>query len=497
LTLNSNSSLDERVMQKILKHGSTTNVVGQTLNSFGCRANNPAIRHRLRSFPQIELQSSVKSVARTVASITIHNIRGRTYFSFDRKIYSPSSSGYWLLLNPKKPFPVTSPRLLLTEANKLRSLYFLVFCCTASWLPIFADYLKDRGLSGVQIGFVLSITPLMMFVVQPFYGMVADKFGYKRCLLVSSIFASISYALYFLDTGFVGLVLTTVMMSLFYNSLQPLLDSLSLRFAQRNPNFSYGTLRIAGAVGWAFTGIIAGHYIDAINTTIIFAISAISMLLLFVFSMSLASDEKFAPTSAKVALVGTKAILVNRQLVFLLLAVLLTSIGATTIWNFYSIYMKENGASASLVGYGLSFQGLCELPFFYFSARIILKLGLRSTLLVTVLATSVRLFLYSSVKNPQLAIAIELLHGLSWSLFWVACVEYVNLLVPENWRATGQSLLYAAYYGAGAIIGNLWTGFLYDSKMLMAEIFFLNGGIVFFVAVFVFFFVRKPIHLNS
>lgn len=185
-------------------------------------------------------------------------------------------------------------------------------------------------------------------------------------------------------------------------------------------------------------------------------------------------------------------VLANKQLIFLLLAVLLISIGATTIWNFYSIYMKENGASASLVGYGLSFQGLCELPFFYFSARIILKFGLRATLMVTVVATALRLFLYSVTGNPKLAILIELLHGISWSLFWVVCVEYVNLLVPEDWRATGQSLLYAAYFGAGAILGNLWTGFLYDAQMKMATIFLLNAGVVSIVAVFIFFFVGKP-----
>ena len=48
----------------------------------------------------------------------------------------------------------------ISEANKLRILYFLVFCCTAAWLPIFADYCKDRGLSGIKTGIILSITPL-------------------------------------------------------------------------------------------------------------------------------------------------------------------------------------------------------------------------------------------------------------------------------------------------------------------------------------------------
>jgi PPP family 3-phenylpropionic acid transporter len=147
--------------------------------------------------------------------------------------------------------------------------------------------------------------------------------------------------------------------------------------------------------------------------------------------------------------------------------------------------MKENGASASMVGYGLSFQGLCELPLFYFSARIIARFGIKTTLLITVFATAVRLLLYSVVKNPKAAIPIEMLHGISWSLFWVVCVEYVNKLVREDWRVTGQSLLYAAYYGAGVIAGNFWTGYLSDTKMKVSEIFLLNAAIVTAVGLFI------------
>ncbi len=376
----------------------------------------------------------------------------------------------------------------ISEANKLRLLYFLVFCCTAAWLPIFADYCKAQGFSGVKTGIILSIPPLMMFLVQPFYGMAADRFGYKKTLLFSSLFAAISFALYLFNGGFAFLFLVTVLMALFYNTLQPVLDSLSLKLVKSNPAFSYGTLRIAGAAGWAFTGIINGYLIDAIDTSVIFTVAAVSMLLTFIFGFSLADDKEKEVVASTHSFENVKDVFTNRVLLFLLFCVFLVSAGATTIWNFYSIYMKENGASASLVGYGLSFQGLCELPLFYFSALIIRKLGLKTTLVVTIFATALRMLLYSLVKNPQAAIAIELLHGISWSLFWVVCVEYVNLLIREDWRATGQSLLYAAYFGAGAIAGNFWTGYLSDAQMKISSIFFLNAAIVAGVAMMVWIF---------
>ena len=365
----------------------------------------------------------------------------------------------------------------ISDANRLRILYFLVFSCTASWLPIFAEFLQDKGLTGMKTGIVLSITPLMMFLVQPLYGMLADRFGIKKSLLLSSILASSGFLLYLIDGGFLWLLMITLFMSVFYNSLQPLLDSLSLNLAQQNKKFSYGTLRIAGAAGWAATGMIVGYYIDAMSTTVIFVFAALALLLTFIFSLTLKESQERVAKSGN-SFSNTRQIFSNRMLIFLLFAVFLISACGTAIWNFYSIYMKENGASASVVGIGISFQGLCELPFFYFSARIIRHFGLRNTLIITVFATALRLLLYSLVSNPYAALSIEILHGISWSLFWVVCVEYVNMLVPEEWRVTGQSFLYATYFGIGTIAGNFWTGYLYDTGMKVGEIFLVNAGIV-------------------
>lgn len=372
----------------------------------------------------------------------------------------------------------------LSPASRLRLLYFLVFCCTAAWLPIFADFLKDQGLTGVRISIILSITPLLMFLVQPYVGMAADRYGYKKVLLWSSGLAGLSYLGYLIGGGFLYFSVVTVIMAVFYNTLQPILDGLALQLSQSDHRFSYGTLRIAGAAGWAFMGIVVGHYIHEINTAVIFVFSALSMLLTWLLSWSLPASESLkAEFAAQITFRGFKHLMANKALWFILVIAFLVSAGATTIWNFYSLYLHELGAASPLVGLGLSIQGLAELPLFYFSAWIIGQLGLRITLVITILATALRMALYAVIKNPEVIIFVELLHGISWSLFWVVCVEYVSHLVQPEWRVTGQSLLYASFLGVGAIVGNLWTGWLYDLKVLLADIFMLNAGFVFFVFV--------------
>lgn len=377
-----------------------------------------------------------------------------------------------------------------SPANRLRALYFLVFCCTAAWLPIFADFLKDHGLSGLRISIILSITPLLMFLVQPYVGMLADKFGYRRVLLWSSALAGFSYLTFLFDGGFYYFGLMTILMAIFYNTLQPILDGLALQLSAQDERFSYGTLRIAGAAGWAFMGIVVGHYIHEVDTSVIFVFSAMSMFLTWLLSWTVPppSTEQTI-TLEQISFEGFSHLLTKRTLWLILAVAFLVSAGATTIWNFYSIYLHELGASSRWVGFGLSLQGLAELPLFYFSALILTRLGMKTTLAITVLATAIRLALYAFIKHPQWVILIELLHGISWSLFWVVSVEYINRLVQVEWRVTGQSLLYAAFLGAGAIVGNLWTGWLYDLGFELSRIFLLNSAFVFTVFFLVLIFV--------
>jgi len=378
----------------------------------------------------------------------------------------------------------------LHKAHILRILYFFLFCCTASWLPLLAEFCKNKGLSEIQTSIVLSITPIMMFAVQPLYGMMADKIGYKKTMLIASFFSSISFLGYLYRQDFAWLIFVTTFMSLFYNTTQPVMDSLSLQLAKTDKRFSYGSLRIAGAAGWVATGITTGQIIDAISINMMFVVSAVSMFLVFIFSILLHDDSKEKVKAEESSFKYLKEVTSNRSLLFLLFCVFLVSAFATTIWNFYAIYMKDIGASSSLVGYGISFQGLCELPLFYFSARIIFRMGLKATLIMTILATAIRLVLYNITRNPVAAIPIEMLHGFSWSLFWVACVESVNKLVNEKWMATGQSLLYAAYFGVGTIAGNFWTGYL-SKQMKIADIFLLNAAAVFVVALLLLLFMKK------
>jgi hypothetical protein len=137
--------------------------------------------------------------------------------------------------------------------------------------------------------------------------------------------------------------------------------------------------------------------------------------------------------------------------------------------------MKEIGASAQMTGWAPSVEAYSELPFYFLAAAMFRRFGVLQMLLATTLLAGLRVWLYSATGDPWLVLAIEATNGVTWTWFWLAAVEVANRLVRPEWRATGQSLLWAAYQGAGAILGNWWCGWLYGREGDMRSVFAING----------------------
>jgi len=59
-------------------------------------------------------------------------------------------------------------------------------------------------------------------------------------------------------------------------------------------------------------------------------------------------------------------------------------------------------------------------------------------------------------------IGVQVLHGLSFGLFYISAVEYVSQITSADMQATGQSIFNMVFSGFAGIMGNLLNGFLLD-----------------------------------
>ncbi|MBN1937585.1 MAG: MFS transporter [Anaerolineae bacterium] len=378
---------------------------------------------------------------------------------------------------------------LLRPAIALRALYFLHYGSSASWVPFFNVYLQQLGLTGLQIGMLSGVRPAVATLIQPLWGLIADLGGRRRTLLWTALLSALA-TLGFIWTGsFWPVLVWMIVLAFLATPIGPLVDSLVLDYLELNRRASYGALRMWGAVGWAAMSFAVGQAIAGRDIRLTFGFGAGLMGLGWLLAARAADrDARSRALANRWRDLGP--LLRNRKLLTFLTLVMLLQVGASSLFSFYSIYMTELGASNQLIGLAYGIQGISELPVYLIAAAVIRRIGAARAVTISFFLSAIRALLYSAISNPGLAAATQVMHG-TFSLFLVASVEYVNELVPAEWRATGQSILSAAYFGLGSILGNTLAGLLYD-RVGVQSMFRLDGFLILGVGLIAVWVLRAP-----
>lgn len=328
------------------------------------------------------------------------------------------------------------------------------------------------------MGILSSIGPLVIFFIQPIWGFVADKFGRKWILFVAMAMSASCFMLFNSTQSFYTILGLTLTLAIFWGTQTPLIDILALDYVEEN-KLSYSEFRMWGAIGWSVGSWLLSFLVLDARFLLNFRMAA---TILYICCLILAFTKTANPVSkiekVDYSIKNFKTTFSNKTLLFFLLIVFVHSTTATSIWNYEGLLLEELGATRQLMQITFGLQGIFEIPLFFYANRIIKRFSLEKTIIFAMLITSLRLFLYGSFTSPYAIMLFDITHGITWSLFWVCCVEYVNNKVVSQWRASGQSFLWAIYGGAGAIAGNMLTGFQLD-WMPIQRIYLINSSILF------------------
>ncbi|MEI6751755.1 MAG: MFS transporter [Paludibacter sp.] len=374
----------------------------------------------------------------------------------------------------------------------LRMVYVLFFIQAGTWFSLFALFLERNGLSGFESGIIMGIIPAVMLLVMPFWGMVADKLGHKNTLLITALLTCFCFFLFVANTGFWYFLISTVILSLVYNpTMNSLLDSIALDYVDTHKTTNYGNFRIFGSIGYAAGGLLVGrlmtvYLINPQDMKFIFIFASALLFVGWFLLLFLKQETKPVKHIKESIFVGLKPIFKDKDIVGFLILNAFVAVSIQSVWSYYTVYLNNIGASDQTVGVGIMIQALVELPFYPIAYFIIKKFGLVRAISISIFATALRLFLYATISHPIFALGIECLQGLSFILNLLAAIEYLNIAIPIQYRATGQALFATTYMGVGAIVGNWWAGYLVDAFGVQ-RMFLINAGIICITFFFSFF----------
>eukprot|EP00743_Colponemidia_sp_Colp-15_P006140 GILK01006599.1.p1 GENE.GILK01006599.1~~GILK01006599.1.p1 ORF type:complete len:437 (+),score=53.83 GILK01006599.1:54-1313(+) len=342
-----------------------------------------------------------------------------------------------------------------------RTLTFLFYASQNCAGPFLIILFRKYHLTTGDIGFINAIAPLAGIVAAPAWAWLADQT--KRHKLIFGLLSIIS-CIFFLCLYFANSLrkfVVFIFLASFFNApLSAFLDGYILQ-ALGTEKAEYGQIRLWGSFAWGITPVAIGKIIDNTSLDAIFvsttAVTALSLVLFYFLPSTLQTkthDDDVAVRPARRSQF--------KQWGYFMFVVSILGIGWAIIGSFLFLFLLDDlGASNTLLGLSIAFSITTEIPSFFFSKQLLTRVGVRGMILLAHAIFTVRLIGYSVMKSAWMVLPIQMLHGVSFSLFWTAAVTHTNALSPPGMESTSLGLLNGVFGGVAPTIGAILGGYLY------------------------------------
>ncbi|CAL1299105.1 unnamed protein product [Larinioides sclopetarius] len=249
----------------------------------------------------------------------------------------------------------------------------------------------------------------------------------------------------------------------------------------------YGKQRLWGTIGWGAFALLAG-YLNQIatgsSTKYNYSAGFYMSVALFVIDLLVIPKLQLADTrTSKNIFRDVTALIIKPKIILFMCLAFFTGLFRGIASYYIFLYLRDLNASQFVLGCAsaiLCFLG--ELPFFFLSGWIILKIGHMNTFIVSFAAYGARFLSYSYIKNPWWCLLIEALQGPCHGSLYAAMTGYATIVAPEGTEATVQGLASGVYEGLGVAAGCLLGG--YGFKNLGGRETFFWVGVTGFVLAF-------------
>jgi len=357
----------------------------------------------------------------------------------------------------------------------------------------FGIYMEHLGFTKGQLGIVQSIFLAISYVIPVISGTFADRYGFKKVLIVSYLAYLPSILLLIITKSFSGIALTMLSIGLAAGIFKPLISgTVRVLTDKTNKTLGFGIFYAMVNVGGSFGPIVAGK-LRAISWDYAFyaaAISIVLMLLITIFFykepereiegitlkqkfkdiLTTLSDLKFALFIVLIGLFfwlpfwaffNLGAIYVDSNLDTAKLYLDLKSIFGTAFANFFS-RVDESGVRR-ILGETIAHTGYIIMIFQVFVSRIFEKRRAMSTFLLGLLIAGLGFsFLgYSKIASPSWIFLGILLFAIGEMISspriqeyitWIAPKEKAGLYMGSNFLAIGlggglSGVVYTSLYG--------------------------------------------------
>ncbi|WP_410511981.1 MFS transporter [Paenibacillus sp. BR2-3] len=342
---------------------------------------------------------------------------------------------------------------------KLRGFYLFLGLAGGSFGPYLTLLLVDNGLDSGQIGMLMAIGTLIAIVIQPIWGIISDRYNWTRMVLILSVAVPALLAVFYRSEYFIVLMLVFTLSTIFSSTQAPIADSYAIA-AARKAGSTYGSIRLMLSIGAALGAYAGGIYVSAFSVSTIWMPFLFFNLLAVIIALTLPKQAEENHMMSQSFAQGVRQLIKNRVFLAFLGGSFLVNQTMTAFGTYFVLAFQSVGGSTQYAGIALFIASITNVPSMLLASKVIKKLGRERTLLIGALIYVLRWGIQVAFPYPSVMIGVQVLHGLSFGLFYISAVEYVSQITSADMQATGQSIFNMVFSGFAGILGNLLNGFL-------------------------------------
>lgn len=288
---------------------------------------------------------------------------------------------------------------------------------------------------------------------------MSDKYKTIKRMLIICIFGLlISSVIFFQMNGFLTIFLVGAIFYFFSSPVGALSDSLAQRRADEL-QISFGTIRTWGSIGFAFSALVVGSILSFTHISNMGFIYIIFGLIMLIIALRI-TDVKV--DSEPIQIKDINRLITNKSLIIFLILMMLITITHRANDSFIGLYISELGGAEGLVGIAW-FIGLVSEAIVFATARYwFRKYHALTFIIIASIIYTFRWFLFAAMDVPMYIIIMQILHGVTFGIFYVAAFEYVTRITPKLLHSTAHLVYYSVFFGVSGIIGSSVGGTIID-----------------------------------
>ncbi|CAK7039925.1 MAG: Putative nucleoside transporter YegT [Parabacteroides sp.] len=378
------------------------------------------------------------------------------------------------------------------------------------WVPLAAYLSHTLKLEVYQVSLVLSAMAIGA-MASSFIGAIADRyFAAEKVLAVLNLLTGVFLLFAAQQTTFPPLMFFVVMALLCHMPTQSLTSTIAM---SHTPSEQFPRIRMFGSVGWVASGIFSIVAIHVMglpafdDTNLPMYCGAGVCFVAAILNLKLPHTPPVVDKTAKISVMDITgfsafSLLKDKNYRTFMILTFLSIIPFTLYHVYGSMILADEQVRNITVT--MNFGQLAEMFFLVITTTILVKSGIKKTLIFGILALLVRYicFYFGAETDMQWFYYIGIVvHGLIFGLFYVGGQVYTDNVAPREMKAQAQGLLFFLVWGVGFLIGTLWNGWLIGLFRVDGKcdwpVLFIISSICTFIILILFVFAFKPVSLKT